>query len=229
MKTRPAKRLLAIIMAAIMTVTICINGNFVIGGASKAEAAEITINLSDYRIITSEKFIYGKNTITTSSEAVYNAKEIKYSKVEVKNFDNSAQGTALDPKYYTIRYLNNINVGKATLAVVGNEENGCTGVLIQTFDIKPKDASKFAVTLNGLTTSATTARSFEYSKGGVYPKLVVKNGSTVLKYDKDYTYEFYNNNELGTADTAEYYGGPCVYISGEGNFTGETYRAFTIR
>lgn len=229
MKTRPAKRLLAIIMAAIMTVTICINGNFVIGGASKAEAAEITINLSDYRIITSEQFIYGTNTISKYSEAVYNAKEIKYSKVEVKNFDNSAQGTALDPKYYTIRYLNNINVGKATLAVVGNEENGCTGVLIQTFDIKPKDASKFAVTLNGLTTSATTARSFEYSKGGVYPKLVVKNGSTVLKYDKDYTYEFYNNNELGTADTAEYYGGPCVYISGEGNFTGETYRAFTIK
>ncbi len=89
------------------------------------------------------------------------------------------------------------------------QQNGNTFIPIRTSQLK--DISACMVVLSVPTcTYAGTAQT---------PAVTVKDGSTILKKDTDYTVSYANNTRVGTA---------TVTVTGKGNYTGSKTLTFTI-
>lgn len=86
-----------------------------------------------------------------------------------------------------------------------------------------KSASNFyTLTVNPKAVTAAmigTIASQDYDGSAKEPELTVKDGSTTLEQGTDYTVEYSNNTEPGTA---------TVTITGQGNYTGTASKTFTI-
>lgn len=109
---------------------------------------------------------------------------------------------------YTLKYYNNINVGKATIEIKGI--GNYTGKKNISFTISPKSLEYVAV---------SEVSSQKYTGKKITPKLNITDGSTKLIENKDYTITYSNNVEVGSANAT---------IKGTGNYTGELNKSFSI-
>lgn len=142
----------------------------------------------------------------------------------VKGIKNTT--TLVKDKDYVISYLNNTNVGKATIVVTG--VGSYTGQVkanynIKAFDFAINEASRISVSYD---------TSCGYITGGVCPDVTVRFNGTELILNKDFTVKYNNNKVVKAADATDKKGkliGPNFVITGKGNYKG-SYAAqyFTI-
>lgn len=113
---------------------------------------------------------------------------------------------------YVLRYVNNINVGTASVIVAGRGSyNGTVTLNYKITSQKTKDISKLNITLS--------KEKLSYTGKAVKPKVTVKDGSAVLILNQDYVMRYVNNINKGTAS---------VIISGKGNYSGSVTKIFSI-
>lgn len=110
---------------------------------------------------------------------------------------------------YNVEYLNNIDVGTATVKVTGIAPK-YTGSATATFNITPKQLTEDMVTLN--------EDRFTYSGGPQKPEVSVKDGSAVLA-----TSDYLLDNAGGT-NADNYY----VTVYGANNYTGTVTKMYII-
>lgn len=121
-------------------------------------------------------------------------------------------------KEYTLDYANNVEVGTGTVTVSGIATAGYTGTVQVPFTILPAQEEPPVVELIG-THVTMNGTSFPYTGSPIEPEITVTVDGQVLTRDEDYTLEFRNNTEPGTATAT---------IQGIGGYTGEVTVEFTI-
>ncbi len=112
-------------------------------------------------------------------------------------------------KDYSVEYIKNVNVGKATIILTG--KGGFTGTVKKTFTIQA-DASvadKLAVSVAG------GRGEIAYNSKGAKPDVKVMLGYNELQIGKDYTVSYKNNKKLAEANATK---APTVVIKGKGNY-----------
>lgn len=109
---------------------------------------------------------------------------------------------------YTLSYNNNTNAGTATVTVTGkNNYSGETGTV-------------FNITADGFTSAQISAIADQiYTGSALTPDFTVTLSGNTLKKDTDYTVEYKDNTEPGTA---------TVTITGMGDYSGEKSVTFNI-
>ena len=138
--------------------------------------------------------------------------------VEVSTGHNSYT-TLYENEGFTLQFINNVNVGKATLIFTGI--NGYSGTLKRTIKIDPFDIA--ADTEDAFHVELETEVGF--CKTGATPKPVITFNGTVLTEGKDYTLKYANNKKVaGSGDLKA----PTVTITGKGNFKGTRTVTFDI-
>ncbi|MCM1256346.1 MAG: Ig-like domain-containing protein [Roseburia sp.] len=111
---------------------------------------------------------------------------------------------------YTVTYQNNVNRGIATATITANPLGGYTGEKTVTFEIG-RDLAGAQV--------RAVADAFTYTGSAIVPQIAVIFGSDTLKPGIDYTVEFANNVNVGTA---------TVTVTGQGVYSGTVVRTFEI-
>ncbi|OUN22493.1 hypothetical protein B5G34_06365 [Flavonifractor sp. An82] len=110
---------------------------------------------------------------------------------------------------YTVAYANHTNAGTATVTVTG--KGNYQGKIEKTFTITPKSLADATVT--GVPASVT------YTGRAIEPKVMVQLGETVLVENTDYTLNYTNNTNAGTA---------TITITSQGNYSNSKTVNFTI-
>lgn len=114
---------------------------------------------------------------------------------------------------YSLSYINNVNVGTATMTITG--KGSYKGSKKVTFNIKaavvPNDL-KYA-TVTGVTDKTYTGKA-------ITQNITVKLGSITLKNKKDYTITYKNNKKVGTAS---------ITLKGKGKIKGTRTIYFKIK
>ncbi|MDR3328106.1 MAG: hypothetical protein LBT04_08325 [Prevotellaceae bacterium] len=118
------------------------------------------------------------------------------SKILVKNVD------------YTLSYSNNVNVGKATVVVLGRGNYVDTKEV--NFNIVPKSIN--SVMINPI-------QEQTYRASAITPDILIKDGNKTLAKDVDYTVTYSNNMNVGSAS---------VTITGKGNYKDSKTMMFRI-
>ncbi|GAB6395131.1 MAG: Ig-like domain-containing protein [Bacteroidales bacterium] len=108
---------------------------------------------------------------------------------------------------YELSYSNNTDAGIAVVSITG--KGSYSGTTTNTFIIHPKALSDDCI---------GEISSQAYTGDSVKPVKEVRDGTTILEPDKDYSI-VYTNNILG---------GATVTVTGKGNYTGEISRTFAI-
>lgn len=175
--------------AGTATITIAGKGNYT--GTKEVTFKILPLDIAQGQIVAINNQPYNGNPITPSVTVNYGTKALKV------NTD------------YTITYVNNVDVGTATVLVRGT--GNYTGTLSSTFTIEGK--TQFNVKID----SGSTAY---YTGAPITPEVTVTDGATVLTKGTDYTVAYSNNVDLGTA---------TVTVTGRGNYSGEKTATFTIR
>ena len=145
---------------------------------------------------------------------VYNGMEHTPQPIFIYHFINPTTGTAIDYDmiegidYEIVSYSNNINAGIARVIINGiGTFNGNTTV---TFKINSLDVAE---------TEIADIPSAEYCKEDICPEPEIRIGDKILEKDVDYTLEYENNRNRGTAS---------VIITGKGNISGTITKNFEI-
>ncbi len=115
---------------------------------------------------------------------------------------------------YTVSYKNNINVGEATITVEGI--GNYTGTADKNFNIIENDGN------NSKDIASLTFDNVEdkiYTGKLITPEIRIKDGDTVLIKDTDYTINYSENMNVGTAK---------ITVKGIGNYTGSVEKNFNI-
>jgi len=109
---------------------------------------------------------------------------------------------------YTVAYTNNTNAGTATVTVSGKGNYaGSSG-------------SKTFIITKVITFTVDAIPAQTYTGSAITPAVTVRDGSTALTINTDYTVAYTNNTNAGTA---------TVTVSGKGNYAGSSgSRTFTI-
>ena len=121
---------------------------------------------------------------------------------------------------YTLQYANNINVGTATVIIVGINSNtngylyGYVGSKTANFNI----VSYLAPTMMSQAT-ITAIPAQTYTGYQICPKLTVMMNGTLLWEGTDYTVQYVNNINVGTA---------TVVVTGMGKYAGAATATFQI-
>lgn len=108
---------------------------------------------------------------------------------------------------YTLSYKDNTNAGTASVTVTG--KNHLSGSQTVTFPISKADISSTAVNVKDVT----------FTGSAVKPAVTVKLGDVTLKENTDYTLDFKNNINAGTAQ---------VIVTAKGSLEGSVTKDFTI-
>lgn len=111
---------------------------------------------------------------------------------------------------YDLDYSNNTNVGTATITI--NFKGNYTGTRTTTFKIVAKAASTDDITIEDIADQTFTGSELK-------PEPVVKEGSTTLVKDTDYTLSWSDNTAQGTG---------TVTVTFIRNFSGTLTKQFTI-
>ena len=111
---------------------------------------------------------------------------------------------------YTVAYGANNTVGTKVGTVTITGKGDYSGTIEKKFDITAK-----ALTANMVQPIASQS----YTGSPIVPKLTVKDGETALSKDTDYTVEYQNNLNAGTA---------TVTLTGKGNYSDSVSKTFTI-
>ena len=115
-------------------------------------------------------------TGTTTYSTIYTGAEIEPA-VVVKDGSGEAATTLVKDTHYKVIYSNNKNVGTAKISVVGI---GLYNFVAETtFEITPKSVSGLTIELS--------QSSFTYNASTQKPNVTVKDGTTTLIENKDYT------------------------------------------
>ena len=159
-------------------------------------------------------------TFTAKDETNYTSTKVITYSINSSGFaitaiaDQTYTGTAITPvvevkdgtnvltlnTHYKVVYSNNFNVGTARVSVVGiNSYNGKFGEV--TFNITPKSVSGLTIELS--------PNSFTYNTSTQKPTVTVKDGTTTLVENKDYTL-----SNPGAINAGTYH----VSIKGVGNY-----------
>lgn len=112
----------------------------------------------------------------------------------------------VDQEDYNYKFVNNINVGVASVFVSGLGNYSGSNVSTATFEIKPK----------AMTFTIEPIQDQIYNLVPLKPELIIKDGKTILVKDKDYSVEYTNNVIPGTATAT---------ITGKGNYEGSIGQA----
>ncbi len=118
--------------------------------------------------------------------------------------------TVLTENDYSVAYSNNVNAGTATVFVSGKGIYSYLTPVTTTFTIDSRSISKAVM-------SQIAAQV--YTGSAIEPEIVIKDGTYDLVAGTDYTLEFDDNINVGTA---------TVTATGAGNYTGSLTAAFTI-
>lgn len=112
---------------------------------------------------------------------------------------------------YRVVYYNNVDVGAATVLVIGMGDYGNT-----TSDI-------FLINGRNMETENLTAQleetTYTYTGEEIQPNILIKDGDNILTYMKDYTLSYSDNVNVGTVE---------VTVVGIGNYSGMFTTEFTI-
>lgn len=119
-------------------------------------------------------------------------------------------GRTLNSNDYDIQYVNNVNIGKATVYVTG--KGNYTGSAFTTFQIYGKSISGMALSVS--------QDLFIYDGTAKRPLVTVKDGNRTLSQIIDYTVEYRDNVKAGTAS---------VVVTGKGTYSGSITKTFTIK
>ncbi len=111
---------------------------------------------------------------------------------------------------YTVTYINNINIGTATVMIRAASNENYTGSATTTFKIG-NDMSSFLVT--------GYAPTLVYTGDALTPGVIVESGNTVLTQGKDYTVSYRNNVDVGLAE---------IIVTGIGRYDGTQTVNFVI-
>ena len=111
---------------------------------------------------------------------------------------------------YTVAYGANNTVGTKVGTVTITGKGDYSGTIEKKFNIIAK-----ALTANMVQPIASQS----YTGSPIVPKLTVKDGETALSKDTDYTVEYQNNLNAGTA---------TVTVTGKGNYSDSVSKTFTI-
>ena len=111
-------------------------------------------------------------------------------------------------KDYQINYSNNINVGTATMTVIGT--GNYKGTLNGKFNIIEKDINE--VNIKDIQDQKCTGTEIK-------PEVIITNGSIRLQENKDYTISYNNIINAGKAN---------INITGKGNYKGSIVKQFNI-
>lgn len=125
--------------------------------------------------------------------------------IELKTSNNTKLNRNTD---YTLRYYDNINVGTATIEIVGI--GNYLGTKSINFKIEPKDISN---------TIMKDIDNQKYTGSQITPNLQITDGSAILVENKDYELSYKDNTQIGEA---------TIKITGKGNYTGNTTKTFNI-
>ena len=110
---------------------------------------------------------------------------------------------------YTVKYLNNVNAGTASVIITGiGNYNEC---IIKEYIIAPKKVKSVNI--------STKNSKYVYKGKEVKPAVNVKTGKTKLVLNKDYKVTYKNNNKPGDA---------TLTVKFINNYSGTTTRKFTI-
>ncbi|MBQ8043428.1 MAG: fibronectin type III domain-containing protein, partial [Clostridia bacterium] len=169
-------------------------------------------NTYEYLITAYE--LFGSST-SNSTEVVIPMPDISSEVIELKQDVYTYTGVAIEPEvliegvdesYYKIEYSDNVNVGMAKVKITGQVKY--KGSVEKTFTIEPANINDKTVVLE--------SDSFEYDGKAKEPIVTIEG----LAADVDYTVEYGNNVNLGTA---------TVTITGKGNYKGTITKTFVIK
>ena len=160
-----------------------------------------------FTIVKSSNNIASCDITLSKSTFTYSGNACK-PKVTVKN----GSTTLTSGTDYVVRYVNNVNVGTATVVIAG--KGSYTGRVEKTFQI-----------VNNLTnlsscTISIPKTTYSYTGSRIKPKVTVKYGSQTLTLNTDYAIQYGTNTDRGTG---------TIKISGKGAYTGTVTLTFTIQ
>lgn len=112
---------------------------------------------------------------------------------------------------YTVKYTNNTKAGEATVTITGKGNHG--GTVTTKFTITPQTLS------DDNTVLTLKPTSFVYDGKEKKPAVTVKAGTQTLKVNTDYTVEYADNTNVGTA---------TITVTGQGNYEGIVTTEFQI-
>ena len=149
-----------------------------------------------------------KNAEISGLTAVtYNGNEQTQDPV-VKMNVNGTQVTLGNGTDYDVSYSNNVNAGTATLKITGKG------------DYTGEKTANFTITAKQITPAIELEKTtYAYDGAAKEPQVTVKDGNTVLSGETDYTVEYSDNVEVGTAK---------VTVTLKGNYEGSGSAEFAI-
>ena len=164
------------------------------------------------------------DVLKTTSSQKKDIKNLSFSRIN----DYSYTGEAITPKLqikdgkkvltenidYTLTYINNIEIGEASIIVKGI--GNYTGTVTKTFNITAPAIPK-KTDINTLSYSSIADQTYLGFK--ITPNVEITDNNYTLKKDTDYSLSYYNNINVGTAS---------VEIKGIGNYTGTKKITFNI-
>ncbi len=151
-------------------------------------------------------FTITKAPITRTFESYVNSHEYTGSAItpDVQLVDSLTSALLVKDTDYTIGYLNNTNVGTATIVITGINNYEFSKNL--SFQITPVVTSLTIEPIGNVT----------YSGHAITPLPVVKDGATILTINTHYTVSYSNNTEVGTA---------TINVTGVNAYSGNTVSA----
>ena len=118
-------------------------------------------------------------------------------------------GKYLDKEDYVVTYQNNKRAGTATVVVNGKERYAI--ILTQSFNITAKSIRDCVISLE--------QDSFIYDGKEKIPEVIIKDKTTRLNLNEDYSLVYSENINAGSA---------IITITGKGNYMGSLTKSFTI-
>ncbi len=179
------------------------------------------INIGEAKVIITGIGNYSGNVIKTFNIKEKERKDI--AKLNIKTIENQVYtGIKITPdvelsdqsytlvkdKDYQINYSDNINVGTASITVIGI--GNYNGTLNGKFNIIEKDINEVSI---------KDIQDQKYTGQEIKPEIEMTNGSIKLQENKDYMVSYQNNIEAGTAN---------INITGKGNYKGTVIKQFNI-
>ena len=171
---------------------------------------EVTITYTEGNVtqIAKQKITVNPKALTANMVQPIASRPYTGSAIEPTVTVNVGNKTLTAGTDYTVTYKDNTDVGTAKVIVTG--KGNYTGSV----------EAKFNITAKALTASMVWDIAAQtYTGSPIVPELTVKDGKTALSKDTDYTVEYQNNLNAGTA---------TVTLTGKGNYSDSVSKTFTI-
>lgn len=201
------------------------------------DGTKTLVKNTDYELNYNDNIDVGNATITIMGIGNYKGKAKANFEIVAKDINLSSvkdipeqmyTGQAIEPnvyitdgsaklvedKDYTLTYENNVDVGEATINIIG--KGNYEGTLSKTFNIAENNQTQIT-DISDL--EITDIEDKIYTGKLITPEVRIKNGENVLIKNTDYLISYTNNINIGEA---------TAIITGIGNYTGKIERKFNI-